>query len=261
VEGGSFFLGALASYPATVDSFCLDKYEVTVGRFREFLENYDNWEPVAGAGEHRAGAGSGWQLTWDKGEELPANAAEFANALECGDEQSHPTWRSSASESGDVLPQNCMNWYEAFAFCIWDGGRLATEAEWEYAASGGAEERLYAWGEQEPDESSATFDCCGDGSCETCSATDLLAVGSKPSGNGRWGHSDLSGSMNEWVFDGYSPTFSYPCDNCAAPPNTYHIQHGGSWLGSAPSLRVTARPLAAPTARSDALGARCVRTR
>ncbi len=42
-------------------------------------------------------------------------------------------------------PINCLDWYTAFAFCAWDGGRLATEAEWNYAASGGSEHRYYPW--------------------------------------------------------------------------------------------------------------------
>ncbi len=262
VEGGSFLLGPLASYPATVDSFCLDKYEITVGRFREFLADYDDWQPTANAGEHLPGAGTGWQSIWKKGTELPLDSNSFARDISC--DASTQTWRASASSDGasEALPQNCMTWYEAFAFCIWDGGRLATEAEWEYAASGGNEERLYAWGEQEPDDSTASYQCCGSGSCSTCTFSDILAVGSKPLGNGRWGHSDLSGSMSEWVFDAYSATLPYPCLNCAnASISGYRVQRGGGWSGSAPSLRVANRPIAPPATRSDALGARCVKMR
>jgi formylglycine-generating enzyme required for sulfatase activity len=43
------------------------------------------------------------------------------------------------------VPINCVTWHEAYAFCIWDGGFLPTEAEWELAASGG-EERVFPYG-------------------------------------------------------------------------------------------------------------------
>jgi formylglycine-generating enzyme required for sulfatase activity len=39
------------------------------------------------------------------------------------------------------LPIICVNWCEAYAFCIWDGGFLQSETEWKYAASGGSKQR------------------------------------------------------------------------------------------------------------------------
>ena len=45
----------------------------------------------------------------------------------------------------ELLPINQVTWFEAFAFCIWDGGFLPSEAEWNYAAAGGAEQRAYPW--------------------------------------------------------------------------------------------------------------------
>jgi len=65
-----------------------------------------------------------------------------ANLASCAP---YSTWTSTA-ESQENLPVNCVNWYEAYAFCIWDGGFLPSEAEWEYAAAGGSQQREYPWG-------------------------------------------------------------------------------------------------------------------
>jgi formylglycine-generating enzyme required for sulfatase activity len=262
VEGGTYYFGPLLSYATSVTNFCLDQYEVTVGRFREFVSVYDTWLPEEAAGEHQPGAGTGWQSTWTKGGDLPVDAQTLAASLDCGE---HPTWRATPGNAeAENLPQNCLTWHEAFAFCIWDGGRLATEAEWEYAAGGGAEERTYPWGDQVPDASQASFDCCADGDCTSCSDADLRPVGGVPAGNGRWGQSDLAGNVYEWVLDGHTAIDfrPSPCIDCAMTPSgSSGVQRGGGYLGDALSLQVVARPVAPRTTRSDALGVRCVRKR
>jgi formylglycine-generating enzyme required for sulfatase activity len=68
---------------------------------------------------------------------------------------------STRAEANDQYPMNCVNWYEAFAFCIWDGGRLPTEAEWEYAAAGGDENRIYPWGNDVAEPLPASYAATG----------------------------------------------------------------------------------------------------
>src|SRR4029079_6989261 len=104
----------------------------------------------------------------------------------------------------------CVSWYEAYAFCIWDGGRLATEAEWNYAAAGGDEQRVYPWSVPATSKTiDSTYAVYG-------VAPDYGIVGSKPNGNGRWGHADLAGSLWEWTRDwAHTPYASTSCTNCS----------------------------------------------
>jgi formylglycine-generating enzyme len=261
VSGGRYDRG-LPEYEVTVDDFCMDKFEITVGRFREFIHAYDAWigdgHPAGGEGEHVAGYGSGWQPEWNPGEELPADASTFAADLRC--DPGLETWTDAPTEA-DNRPVNCLSWYEAFAFCIWDGGRLPTEAEWEYAAAHGEQRRTYPWGNTpEPDNTRAVFNCQWDGDPGSCVAADLAPVASTPNGVGYWGQTDLGGSMSEWVFDFYGLDYPLACDNCAnITPEDERVTRGGSFYSEYEYLVTWYRGPFAPERRHRGSGARCVR--
>jgi formylglycine-generating enzyme len=151
--------------PATVSTLRLDKYEVTVGRFRQFVGAWNGGlaRPSSGSGKHAylnggsglSASGGGNEPGWDPSDD--ANIAPTDAHLAC---DSYATWTSSAGNQ-ERLPINCVNWYEAYAFCIWDGGFLPSETEWEYAAAGGNQQREYPWGSTDPGTGNqfAIYDC------------------------------------------------------------------------------------------------------
>ena len=262
VPGGTFLMGApetsesayadeFPEHEVTVSSYRMDTYEVTVGRFRAFVDTWNGERPPAGAGAHPRIGGSGWRSAWDQ--RLPADNAELKELLvTCGEAS---TWLLGA----DDLPINCVSWFEAFLFCAWDGGRLATEAEWEFAASGG-EEREYPWGDTSPTEDHAAHDCGHGGVPEECDPQDIAPVGSKPLGTGKWGQHDLAGNLYEWVLDVFDLYTLDPCDDCAnAEDVPVRGVRGGSWLNEAGYLRASFRNSGAPGYRDHDVGIRCVR--
>ena len=260
-----------AASATTVSDFCLDKFEVSVGRFRSFLDSYREWRatghPASGEGAHpQIGGASGWKDEWTP--ELPVDLSEFldhGHLIPASSRSSYPTWSEYASV--DPLPINYVSWYEAFAFCIWDGGRLPTEAEWEYAAGNGSENREYPWGSG-IDETRAVYDCAGAGDIGSCDRSDILPVGSKPAGNGYFGQSDLAGNMSEWVFDAFAP---YPavCQDCVQTDGSERVTRGGNWWATAEApvfqsraatLRVPLRVQGAANLHERTIGLRCART-
>jgi formylglycine-generating enzyme required for sulfatase activity len=235
----------------TLSDFVLDKYEVTVSRFRKFVEAFDGTPPVAGAGAHPLIAGTGWQVAWP----LAASQADLKAALKC--DSLFQTWTDVATDS-EPKALNCVNWYEAFAFCAWDGGRLPTEAEWEYAAAGGAEDRLYPWGITAPACALANFDG------KSCAPYAVEPVGTHPTGAGRWGHQDLAGNLWEWVFDthdwGWYAGGGATCSNCANTAGPNRVSRGGYFGNTAANLRAADRGVGSPTPHGHGIGFRCART-
>ncbi|WP_231864471.1 formylglycine-generating enzyme family protein [Sorangium cellulosum] len=216
VVGGQFNRLNDVRYPATVADFQLDRFEATVGRFRQFVAGYPATRPKAGVGAHPLIQGSGWDPAWDAS--LPAGQDELRASLQC--DSNFRTWTDEPA-GNEAAPINCVSWYLAFAFCAWDEGRLPTEAEWNYAAVGGNDHRAYPWGDEAPSQDLAVFDCD-----TTTTVCPIPSVGSKsPAGDGRWEQADLAGSLFEWVLD-YHADLTGTCTNCAA------LTDGGFGRGS-----------------------------
>jgi formylglycine-generating enzyme len=258
VSGGTFNRSNDASTPAVVSNFRLDDFEITVGRFRRFVEHYA--EPAAGSGKNANDAqDDGWSAAWSA--ELPTDANALRAAVEC-DADLH-TW-TEQPDAGEGRPMNCITWFEAQAFCIWDGGRLPTEAEWNYAAANGSEQRLYPWSDP-PTNSSITPDDAnyslspGD-ACDGGCTPHVLPVGSLRDGDSAQQQHDLSGNLAEWVEDWHAATYQVPCHDCGAlPHSTERAVRGGSFQDPVAAMSTAYRAAALPTSRSAALGARCAR--
>jgi len=250
IIGGTFNRSNEVSAPASVSDFRLDVYEVTVGRFRAFVKAGQGNQarpPAVGEGAHPKIPSSGWDASYN------ASLATSTSVLEEGLNCTRGTWTDTPS-ANETLPINCVTWFEASAFCAWDGGRLPTEAEWNYAAAGGALQREYPWGTGIDD--SKALVCADAGTC-----FDFLPVGTKsPPGDGRWGQADLAGGVDEWLLDRYAAVYSSPCVDCAqladAPDR---VIRGGGRASGASTLRSSSRSRGAPTLRYANTGVRCAR--
>jgi formylglycine-generating enzyme required for sulfatase activity len=253
VLGGMFNRLNDPQFPAEITDFRLDRFEVTVGRFRQFVLGYPQTKPGKGRGAHPRIEGSGWDPAWDV--HLPRDRAELEASLGCD-----PSFRTWTDEPGpnEERPINCVTWYLAFAFCAWDEARLPTMAEWNYTAARGNEQTTYPWGQAAPSPALAEYGC--DTSTTVCP---IPRVGSKsPAGDGKWGHSDLAGSMSDWLLD-YHGTQPTPCSDCANLSAADEINgreaRGGDFAHPAEGLSTTFAIGFTPEIRGSFLGIRCAR--
>lgn len=236
--------------PATVSSFELDVQEVTVAQFRVFVDGGYATQvqpPATGSGAHPSSAATAWQSAWAA--QLPVDSTALKAGMLCN---TYATWTDAAG-ANEAKPINCVSWYEAQAFCISVGGYLPTEAEWNYAAAGGDEQRAYPWSSPAED---TTIDC-GHADYNAC-PNGTRDTGATPQGNGRWGHVDLGGNVWEWVFDVSAAAYPNPCDDCVElVGSTSRVVRGGSFVSDLTTLRAAHRYQYFATAHNDNVGFRC----
>lgn len=170
-----------------------------------------------------------------------------------------PKTKTNPKWQGTDLPVAMVSWEDASEYCKWVGGRLPSEAEWEYGARGGKADEIYPWGN--------TFDP----KLANSYKTDPKLKGGRPEtapvrklGNGNgfdlW---DMVGNVREWVLDVYDPT-AYKRTAPAVDPivgtgSNQRVIRGGSYNGGPDDLRISGRDHADPVKEvTNQTGFRCV---
>lgn len=137
--------------------------------------------------------------------------------------------KADAKFKGDDQPIMGVDWDQAKTFSAWVGGRLPTEAEWEYAARSAGKERIFPWGNEPATcERAVTWDC------DKLSAP----VCSRPAGNTEQGLCDMAGNAWEWIQD-----------EALDPNGAYRGRgsRGGSWGNPSSSAKIGRRSYGTPS--------------
>jgi formylglycine-generating enzyme required for sulfatase activity len=204
VPGGTFPMGSaeddpeavpdeLPQHMVTLDGFWIDQTEVTNAQFVQFLNEHGNSD-----------SGGPRMIVLDEG---------YTQISQVGNQ-------FVTTEAALERPVVMVTWHGAASYCQWAGGRLPTEAEWEYAARG-PEGNHYPWGNAPP-----TCDLANHGTCVGVP----LQVGSRPAGASWCGALDLAGNVWEWVTDWFGPYPDLPQGNPTGPAaGNVPVLRGGGW--------------------------------
>jgi len=233
VPEGEFILGSSAAgdaqadndekpqHTVVLDTFWIDRYEVTNARYKKFVDATNHRVPFIDAG---------WAAPYN--------------------------WTNNTYPEGLAnYPVMLVDWNDALAYCLWAGARLPTEAEWEKAARG-TDGRIYPWGN---DAATCEYAVIYD-SIWGCGENRPWPVGSKPAGISPYGVLDMAGNVWEWTASLYQ-SYPYCSDDGreSLDANGRRVARGGCWDDPDVAKRVRSayRLGIPPDSRNISLGFRC----
>ena len=201
-----------------LDSFLIDQFEVTNGRYIEFVKS--------------------------TGHRVPQNPTNPMRNLWQGD---------SITESLVERPVINVDWFDADAYCKWAGKRLPTEAEWEKAAKG-TSDRRFVWGNVEPTAKHLNYNQRWIGE-KTLMPVGSYEAGKSPYGAYDMA-GNVWEWVNDWYDARYYE--KSPSKNPPGPQEgTKKVIRGAGWQNETPTVRIFTRVESDPTMRNESTGFRC----